>query len=318
MKTLIIGTGNIGIMHGWAFSEAGIDVTHKVRRGKKDVYRDGITLDILDMRKGYPKTRQVLYAPKITDEVSPSDGYDLVIVPTKHYQAAEAVKETAGSVPEARFLMFCANWEGPGEIDALLPRSRYVWGYAAVNGGILDNVLYANVRDDYRIGVTEGCDRTFLDAVMDLFSKAGFRADFKENMIEWLWVHHGTNGALIGSAIYAGGLAEFAENLENGSMAGLFVNSSKEALKVLEARGVDVRRYPDTNIFLNLSQDQAAKIYIDMFQSPAGRRTIAAGHHRGNIAEMKRYYTDVLEKGIELGIEMPCMLSMRERIERIT
>lgn len=318
MKTLIIGTGNVGIMHGWAFSEAGIDVTHKVRRGKKDVYRDGITLDILDMRKGYPKTRQVLYAPKITDEVNPSDGYDLVMVPTKHYQAAEAVREVKGSVPEARFLMFCANWEGPGEIDALLPRSRYVWGYAAVNGGSLDDVLYANVRDDYRIGMMEGCDRTFLDAVMGIFSKAGFRADFKDNMIEWLWVHHGTNGALIGSALCAGGLAEFAENLENGSMVGLFVNSSREALKVLEARGVDVRRYPDTNVFLNLTPEQAAKVYIDMFRSPAGRRAIAAGHHRGNIAEMKRYYTDVLEKGIELGIDMPYMLSMRERIERIT
>ncbi|MBP6941669.1 MAG: hypothetical protein KBB65_07850 [Syntrophorhabdaceae bacterium] len=318
MKTLIIGTGNVGIMHGWAFSEAGIDVTHKVRRGKKDVYRDGITLDILDMRKGYPKTRQVLYAPKITDEVNPSDGYDLVMVPTKHYQAAEAVREVKGSVPEARFLMFCANWEGPGEIDALLPRSRYVWGYAAVNGGSLDDVLYANIRDDYRIGMMEGCDRTFLDAVMGIFSKAGFRADFKDNMIEWLWVHHGTNGALIGSALCAGGLAEFAENLENGSMVGLFVNSSREALKVLEARGVDVRRYPDTNVFLNLTPEQAAKVYIDMFRSPAGRRAIAAGHHRGNIAEMKRYYTDVLEKGIELGIDMPYMLSMRERIERIT
>lgn len=317
MKTLIIGMGNIGIMHGWAFTEAGIDVTHKVRRGKRDIYKDGAVLDILDLRKGYPRTRRALYVPKIVDEVGTSDGYDLVMVPTKHYQAAEAVGEIKGTVPEARFVMFCANWEGPDEIDALLPRSRYVWGYAAVNGGILDNVLYANVRDDYRIGMMDGCDRTFLDGIIDLFGKAGFRADFKENMIEWLWVHHGTNGALIGSALFAGGLAEFVESLENGSMVGLFVNASREALKVLEARGIDVRRYPDTNIFLNLAPDAIAKIYIDMLRSPAGRRTIAAGHYRGNIAEMKRYYTDVLEKGIKLGIDMPSMLSMRERIERI-
>jgi len=32
MKILIIGTGNVGVMHGWVLSEAGVDVTH-VRAG---------------------------------------------------------------------------------------------------------------------------------------------------------------------------------------------------------------------------------------------------------------------------------------------
>ncbi|MCX5854955.1 MAG: hypothetical protein NTZ24_10410 [Deltaproteobacteria bacterium] len=61
MKTLIIGMGNTGIMHGWAFSESGIDITHKVRKGKKAFYGDGVKLDVYDMRKGYPQTRQAVY-----------------------------------------------------------------------------------------------------------------------------------------------------------------------------------------------------------------------------------------------------------------
>jgi 2-dehydropantoate 2-reductase len=34
MKTLIIGTGIIGVLYGWALSQAGEDVTHFVRKGK--------------------------------------------------------------------------------------------------------------------------------------------------------------------------------------------------------------------------------------------------------------------------------------------
>ena len=35
MKTLIVGTGVIGVIYGWALTEAGMDVTHFVRKGKK-------------------------------------------------------------------------------------------------------------------------------------------------------------------------------------------------------------------------------------------------------------------------------------------
>jgi hypothetical protein len=47
MKTLIVGTGIIGVIYGWALSEAGVDVTHFVRKGRKEQFKDGITLDLL-------------------------------------------------------------------------------------------------------------------------------------------------------------------------------------------------------------------------------------------------------------------------------
>jgi ketopantoate reductase len=55
MKTLVVGTGIIGIIYGWALSEADIDVTHFVRKGKRDQFRDGVTLDLLDEREGHRK-----------------------------------------------------------------------------------------------------------------------------------------------------------------------------------------------------------------------------------------------------------------------
>ena len=55
MKTLIIGTGSIGIIYGWALSLAGIDVTHLVRSGRKQMLEISVPLDVIDGRKGYPK-----------------------------------------------------------------------------------------------------------------------------------------------------------------------------------------------------------------------------------------------------------------------
>ena len=40
MKTLIVGTGIIGVIYGWALAQAGEDVTHFVRKGKKDRFKD--------------------------------------------------------------------------------------------------------------------------------------------------------------------------------------------------------------------------------------------------------------------------------------
>jgi 2-dehydropantoate 2-reductase len=57
MKTLIVGTGIIGVVYGWALSEAGVDVTHFVRNGKADQFRDAVTLDVLDERKGSRRVR---------------------------------------------------------------------------------------------------------------------------------------------------------------------------------------------------------------------------------------------------------------------
>ncbi len=50
------------------------------------------TLDLLDLRPGYPKNARATYAPKTVGQISPTDGFHFVIVATKHYQAAQAIR----------------------------------------------------------------------------------------------------------------------------------------------------------------------------------------------------------------------------------
>ena len=89
MRVLIIGRGVVGTIYGWALSKAGIDVIHVVR--KERVSTD--TLDLLDLRAGYPKHTRTTYAPKTVRQISRANDFDLVIVATSHYQAVEALQQ---------------------------------------------------------------------------------------------------------------------------------------------------------------------------------------------------------------------------------
>jgi len=312
MKVLVIGRGVVGTIYGWALSKAGIDVTHVVR---KEGLPDTDTLDLLDLRPGYSKNKQVSYAPKTVAQINPSDGFELVIVATKHYQAAQAIHQYLPDAPGARFLLFTANWDGPGEIDRLLPRSSILWGYAGASGGLDDQgILIVTIDPTVRFGMLEGSDPEKFMAVMELFQRAGFTIDIKSNIIEWFWVHHAINAGGIGICLWAGGIGEATRSFRTLRLG---ILATREALHVAAARGVALERYPDARSILNTPVWLAllAVIYAIRF-TEKGRRLLRASHFAHSPEEMKRYYFDVLNAGVSLGVAMPHLSSLRDKIER--
>jgi 2-dehydropantoate 2-reductase len=311
MRVLIVGRGVVGTIYGWALSQAGVDVTHVVR---KDGLPGVVTLDLLDLRPGYPKNNRVTYAAKTVRQIGPSDGFEVVMVATKHYQAAEAVRQYLPDAPGATFLLFTANWDGPGEIDRLLPRASMLWGYAGASGGPDEHgVLVATVNPTVRFGMMDGNDPEKFKAVTGLFERAGFTLAVKRNIIEWLWVHHAINAGGIGTALWAGGIAEATRSLKTLRLG---VWATREALDVVAARGVDLKAYPDTKGVLNMPPWLAGLAAICAVRFTAkGRRLLQASHFAHSPDEMKRYYFDVLDSGTRLGVNMPHLAGLRERIE---
>jgi len=310
MKVLIVGRGVVGTIYGWALSKAGIDVTHVVR---KEGLPATETLDLLDLRPGYPKHARVTYAPRTVRQISPADGFDLVIVATKHYQAAQAIAQYLPGAPRATFLLFTANWDGTAEIDRLLPRPSMLWGYAAASGGpAADGVFIVTVAPTVRFGTLEGSDREKFKAVGELFQRADFALDIKPNIVEWLWIHHAINAGGIGTALWAGGIAEATRSLKTIKLG---LSAIREALDVVAARGVDIKPYPDARNVLNTPAWLAglAAIYGIRF-TEKGRRLLGASHFANSPEEMKRYYFDVLRTGENLGVAMPHLSALRDRI----
>ena len=136
--------------------------------------------------------------------------------------------------------------------------------------------------------------------------------DIKPNIVEWLWVHHAINAGGVGIALWAGGIAEATRSLKTIKQG---VWAIREALDVVAARGVDVKSYSDARNVLNTPAWLAglATIYGIRF-TEKGRRLLGASHFAHSPEEMKRYYFDVLKTGESLGVAMPHLLALRDRI----
>ena len=322
MKILVTGLGAMGTSHGWALAQAGADVWHVVRNPKASRASGSISIDLLDLRSSSRSDRgprDVVYAPKVTTLVTPDDGFELVIVATKHYQAAEAVRAYRCAAPSATFLMFTANWSGPDEIDALLPRPQYLWGYSASDGGwSAENQLMLNLRPSIRLGMLPGGTPAHLERVRALFATAGLAADLKANIIEWLWVHHAINAGTIGGALCAGGIREVVSSLSAMVETGRATN---EALSVVAARGVDLGRYHDARAFTKmpiwLVPLYALSYRYRLNYTEYGKRTVASGHFASNREEMKQFCFDVLRTAEALRLPVPHLAAMGARIEKL-
>ncbi len=322
MKILVTGLGAMGTSHGWALAQAGEDVRHVVRNPRAAQASTPTRIDLLELRVKRRRERgprDVVYVPKVTTRVVPEDGFELVIIATKHTDAAEAVRAYRDAAPGATFLMFTANWSGPEEIDALLPRAQYLWGYSASDAGwSADHRLMLNLRPSIRLGLLPGGNPGHLDTVRTLFAKAGLLADLKANILEWLWVHHAVNAGTIAGALCAGGIEEVTAS---PSAMVETARAVKEALSVVAARGVDLGQHPEARAFtktpLWLVPLYALLWRYRFHYTLVGKRTAASGHFASNPEEMKQFCFDVLRTADALAVPVPHLAALGARMAEL-
>ncbi len=110
MRILMFGAGVIGTVYGYALSQAGADVTHYVRPGKKRLLENGITLRLLDGRLKPAQESSALYKLQLTETLAPTDNYDFYIVSVRHYQVDTVLPIICNALGKADVLFFNGNW----------------------------------------------------------------------------------------------------------------------------------------------------------------------------------------------------------------
>lgn len=302
MKTLIVGTGIIGVIYGWTLSEAGVDVTHFVRKGKKEQCKDSITLDLLDERKGHPKNNTTQYQLKCVEELIPSDGYEIIIVPTSAHQTEDALKTLTPVSGQAVFLVFSGNWEGTAFIDRLLPRERYLLGYADGGGTIRNGVYWTNLGGEVHLGEVDGQVTEKLERVKALFARADIQTDVQENIVHWLWTH------VAGVVGFATGFAkhrDVQEYLKDKALVRQCIQSTRELYKLCQLRGVDLKKYPEVG-FMNFPVWLVAMLFRwNLRRNESMQRYTAHAASEGSLQETKAYYDGIMKTAEEFGFDMP-------------
>jgi 2-dehydropantoate 2-reductase len=302
MKTLIVGTGIVGVIYGWALHKSGADVTHFVRPGRAHEIPPEVTLDLLDERKGLPPKATYPYPIRCVESVAPSDCYELIIVPTNAQQMPAALAAIAPTSGDATVLTFSGNWAGMAVYDAYLPRERYLLGYPDGGGTVRNGLYWTNLGAEVHLGLMEGQSAERLAQVRALFERANMRPDIQDNMLHWLWVH---NASVIG---FAAGLAKYGRlepYLADKALIYQCIRATQELYALCARRGVDLSKYPEIS-YMKLPLWLTAFLLKRNFRrNESMQRYTAHATGESTRRESKYHYDEIMQTADECGLEMP-------------
>ena len=299
MKTLIIGTGIIGTIYGWALREAGVDVTHLVRTPKPELESNGAKMDVLDERKGYKKYNQTVYPIRITTSIDKP--YDLVIVPTNWFQTENVLKTIVPQCPNAFFYMLTSNWTGTAMYDSILPKSRYILGYPDGGGTKRNGVYWTNIGPEIHIAEPDEENKKGFELVKKAFQKANIKMDVQPEMLHWLWVHNAGATAISLAFQKHRNLEKF---LADKTLMKQSFLATRESLQLCEKRGAASGKYPEVAAF-----KWPLWLLIPMFKynfrhNESMQRYTAHGESMP-VDDIAVNYYDIKKTAKEFGFEMP-------------
>jgi 2-dehydropantoate 2-reductase len=301
MRVLVFGAGAIGSLYGWALSEAGHEVRHWVRPQRVGPLEHGMQVDVLDGRGDRPQARQEAYVPRLLTACDPQDPYDLMLVavPPQELQAAAALAaRDAGDTP---LLFFGDLWNGLHDVDEVVSRTRYLWGYPSAGASMSyeDTRLTAALLAKVRVAEIDGSDSARLRRIMSVFTAAGFKAQVQPAIEHWLQMRWAVTATLARSAVAAGGAQQLLADRAALRDAVLAV---RESLLICERRGIDVRGFRDVMPFY-MSGNAAARLQKLVLQRDAPlRRSLEI---REGDPQLVRMFADLVSTGRGLGVDMP-------------
>lgn len=315
MKILVVGAGVIGTIFGWALAEQGHDVTHFVRKGKAAQFANGAELDILENRKG-KKDFTGRYNLQATEILSPSDGFEVVIVPTKPYQVLDVLKQIVPLTENAQYLLLTQNWKGTAEIDAILPRSRYIFGDAHAGGVWKNGKLIGVLMNDIVLGQVDGKRDMILNKFIALFEGIQLKAVLPENILHYIWVQYAINAGLWTGLVRAGGLDQLLKDKVNGPLS---LKAVRECLEVVSKRSIDLKKYPDSQLYMKTDSrigGTIAGVVMRLLFKLNKSVARSSAHALGDPVEIKIAYDDLLCTAAEFGMQLPIMTSFQRDMER--
>ena len=314
MKILIVGAGIVGSIYGWAFAEAGHAVIHLVRSGRGGMYPHGIKIDMYDLRKGHKRNFLGHYPIRLTETVHPSDGFDLLIVPTKHYNLVETLQQLLPRTGLIDTFLLTQNWTGTAAIDPLIPPSRCVYGDARAGGKFEGDSLIATI-DSLAIGQVNGRHDACLDKLISLCRSAQLGLELPENILHYLWVQYAITGGLWPALVRSGSLSAALQDRQVGEQA---FGAVRECLAVTAQRGVDLAQYPQTKMYsgnsrLGMLLAGLAIKFMFRFNKLVQR---SSAHGLGDPREVQTFYFDLLTTGRDLGVPMPALSAFEPDIRK--
>ena len=186
MKILFYGAGVIGSIYAARLHQSHADVTLLARGKRYEILKQNGVI-IKDVLTGKQTTNNI----PLTQQLQPSDFYDLIIVTVRLDQLKSIIKILKQNTV-CHFIMFMLNNFDDIEllINELAPK-HIISGFPGAGGTYHDNRIdYIQIKQQKTtIGDMDGKISNLTQEIKLLFERAGFETVINSNMQAWLQIH---------------------------------------------------------------------------------------------------------------------------------
>jgi len=233
MRIYVLGAGSIGSLFGALLTRAGHDVLLIGRERQVEAIR-GSGLSVSGVE-------EFTVRPEASTQV-PKTPPDLLILATKSYSTAEAMKGAARCIGPDTWVMSIQN--GLGNEDVIGRYTENVIGGVTTNGAVLEGP--GRVRWTGRgltvIGRYPEGDDPFVGEVAGALGGAGLETHITDNVLGWKWAK-----AIVNSVINGLGTVLRVKNgvlKDNPYLEGISVDIAREGCLVARQLGVEFEVHP--------------------------------------------------------------------------
>jgi 2-dehydropantoate 2-reductase len=313
MKIMILGLGVIGTIYGYAFQKSGHHVEHLIRESKRNSVPQKLDIKMLDGRynkKGEDK--KDIYKVNLAE---PNNSYDFILISVSVGKLESAIKTLNENNINGTIILFNGIWEERESIEKIIGSHKYIIGFPVAGGSIKDNLLDCVLFDHIMIESKKKANIDNYQKLNQLLNSADIKAERPFDMIEWIWIHMAINAGVITTASKYGNVsnpAQAARNVMNStSLLSETVLTIREAVKVVEARGVTLKNYNNELMAYKIPSKLAGMIMKRMFRTNELTRSIMELH--SNMEDLVYVCKSVYYTGKELGVNTPLLSEKYEK-----
>lgn len=320
MKILILGDGVIGTVYGHELSVAGYDVTHLIRKERAEAVRDnGIKVRCMDYRNGKKKEESYLYKPKVIDQLSVEQDFDLFMISAKSNNLEDTLKFFGNKIsPNTTVLIFQSLWSDTTEIKQWLHTGKIVYGFPHIMGGGKDeNGIYCTIFGNKDAPTMLGTDTEFsmekLKEIAHIFENARMNPCISSDILGWIYTHYAEAAGLLAGVMQSDNYIDFASDKE---IVRKTLFAIREGLRVCKARGIRVNRIkPQCYYFLPTF---IMIPFMKAMYSTDGAKLMIKGHITHSLDEMKYMVYEIISSSKKYNVETPYLEMMRQKVEKFS
>lgn len=334
MDILVVGLGVIGATYGHLFKSAGHNVEHMIRPESPKARVESLNVELLDGRVDaagvqWSSTYEIAHSSKTS--------YDLVFVSVPSGAIEAVVRDLDAADITGTLLICCGIWEDRDFINRAVGERPSLLGYPVAGGRIeldghslsgspvadgtsphkpLNGTLSCCVFGHFMLESEQNAAIAQYHDIACLFADCGIELECPHDMLEWIWLHMAINAAVVSVAGRHGDVEDTSASAErlmdSEALLAEAVLAIREASKIVESRGLDLRNYRDELAPYTIPLAVSAPVMKRMFAKSELTRKIMTLH--GNTDDLIFVCRSLYDAGKAAGIEAPVFYTSCETV----